>query len=53
MIDVTTRAQRKLREILEDKIFLDTTEEVRITGDLPQSADGPELSLNDLTAGGE
>lgn len=42
-----------LREILEDKIFLDTTEEVRITGDLPQSADGPELSLNDLTAGGE
>lgn len=42
-----------LREILEDKIFLDTTEEVRVTGELPEAADGPELNLNDLTAGGE
>lgn len=42
-----------LREILEDKIFLDTTDQVRVTGELPESADGPELNLNDLTAGGE
>jgi DNA-directed RNA polymerase subunit omega len=42
-----------MREILEDKIFLDTTEEVRVTGELPESADGPALDLNDLTAGGE
>lgn len=42
-----------LREILQDKIFLDTSEEVRVTGDLPHAADGPQLDLNDLTAGGE
>ena len=33
-------------------IFLDTSNEVKITGEL-EGGDGPELSLSDLTAGGD
>ena len=36
----------------ELKIFLDTSNEVKITGEL-EGGDGPELSLSDLTAGGD
>ena len=32
-----------LQEIIQDKIYLDTSDEVRITGDLPDVAAGPEL----------
>lgn len=37
-----------LQEILQDKIYLDASNEVRITGDLPQASSGPEFNLNDL-----
>lgn len=37
-----------LQEILQDKIFLDTSSEVRITGDLHEGGDVPELDLNNL-----
>jgi len=37
-----------LQEILQDKIFLDTSNEVKITGELPESGDAPELDLNNL-----
>ena len=32
-----------LQEILEDKIFLDGSNEVKITGDLQESTSGPEI----------
>jgi DNA-directed RNA polymerase subunit omega len=32
-----------LREILEDKIFLDITNEVRVTGEMPDAIDEPEF----------
>ena len=37
-----------LQEIMQDKIYLDTSNEVKITGDLQQGSDVPELNLNDL-----
>lgn len=42
-----------LREIMEDKIFLDSSDEVRIAGEIPEGTDGPEFSLSDLTMGDE
>ncbi len=32
-----------LQEILNDKIFLDTSNEVKITGDLHEAGSGPEI----------
>lgn len=40
------KMQIVLQEILQDKIFLDTSNEVRITGDLP--LEGPSFDLSDL-----
>ncbi len=37
-----------LQEILQDKIYLDTSHEVRITGDLPSGEDMPYLDPSDL-----
>lgn len=37
-----------LQEILQDKIFLDTSNEVKITGDMPEDGEEPDLNLNDL-----
>ena len=37
-----------LQEILQEKIFLDTSNEVKITGDLHEGREGPELDLDDL-----
>ncbi len=37
-----------LQEILQEKIFLDTSNEVKITGDLHEARETPELDLNDL-----
>ena len=37
-----------LQEILQDKIYLDTTHDVRITGDLPSAGDMPDLDPSDL-----
>jgi DNA-directed RNA polymerase subunit omega len=36
-----------LQEVLQDKIFLDTTNEVRVTGE-PGRSDEPELDLTNL-----
>ena len=36
-----------LQEILQDKIYLDASNEVRVTGDLPISQEGPDFSLGD------
>ena len=37
-----------LQEILQDKIYLDTSHEARITGDLPSAGDMPDLDPSDL-----
>ena len=37
-----------LQEILQDKIYLDTSREVRITGDLPAAGDIPDLDPSEL-----
>jgi hypothetical protein len=52
-MDTSDKMSIVLQEIRQDKIFLDTSSEVKITGELPVSSDGPQLNLNDLTAGGE
>ena len=52
-MDTSDKMSIVLQEIRQDKIFLDTSSEVKITGDLPEASDGPQLNLNDLTAGGE
>lgn len=36
-----------LQEILQDKIFLDTTNQVKITGDLPISQEAPDIDFGD------
>jgi DNA-directed RNA polymerase subunit omega len=37
-----------LQEIMQDKIYLDASNQVRITGDMPDIRDEPELNLTDL-----
>ena len=37
-----------LQEISQDKIYLDASSQVRITGDMPGIHDEPELNLVDL-----
>jgi DNA-directed RNA polymerase subunit omega len=37
-----------LQEILQDKIYLDTSHDARITGDLPASGDIPDLDPSEL-----
>ncbi|MBM4000571.1 MAG: DNA-directed RNA polymerase subunit omega [Planctomycetes bacterium] len=37
-----------LQEILRDKIYLDRSNEIRTTGDLPVSTDGRALDLDNL-----
>ena len=52
-LDTADKMSIVLQEILQDKIYLDTSNEVKITGELPTQDEGPELNLNDLQAGGE
>ena len=47
-LDTTDKMAVVLQEITQDKIFLDPSNEVRITGEMPEGGDGPELDLNDL-----
>lgn len=35
-----------LQEILQDKIYLDTSNNVKVTGDLHDSKDGPDLNAD-------
>ena len=37
-----------LQEILQDKIYLDTSHDARITGDIPSAGDMPDLDPSDL-----
>ncbi len=47
-MDTTDKMSVVLQEILQDKIFLDTSNEVRITGDMSTHGDEPELDFDDL-----
>jgi DNA-directed RNA polymerase subunit omega len=48
LVDIGTpdRMQIVLQEILQDKIYLDTSSEVRITGQM--ASEGPDFDLSDL-----
>lgn len=48
LVDIGTpdKMQIVLQEILQDKIFLDTTNEVRVTGQV--ASEGPDFDLSDL-----
>lgn len=52
LVDINSGDKMKivLQEILQDKIFLDTSGNLRITGEGPDAVVGgqPELDLNDL-----
>jgi DNA-directed RNA polymerase subunit omega len=50
LVDLDTHDKMSvvLQEIMQDKIYLDTSNEVRITGDLPQASEGPDLNPNDV-----
>ncbi len=37
-----------LQEIVQDKIYLDASNQVRITGEMPDPLGDPELNLTDL-----
>ena len=37
-----------LQEILQDKIYLDASNQLRITGEMPASGEEPELDFGDL-----
>lgn len=47
-LDTQNKMTIVLQEIMQDKIYLDTSREVKITGELPQAGGAPELNLNDL-----
>lgn len=48
LVDLDTNDKMKivLQEIVQDKIYLDSSAQVRITGDLPISQEGPDLDLD-------
>lgn len=50
LVDLNTqdKMQIVLQEIIQDKIFLDTSNEVKVTGEMISRASGPELNLDDL-----
>jgi DNA-directed RNA polymerase subunit omega len=47
-LDTTDKMKVVLQEILQDKIYLDTSNEVRITGEMPEGGDEPELDFDNL-----
>jgi len=47
-MDTHDRMSIVLQEIIQNKIYLDTSNEVRITGDLPQASEGPDLNPHDV-----
>lgn len=48
LVDMSTgdRMRVVLQEIIQDKIYLDTSNEVKITGEMPESQEKPDLDLN-------
>jgi len=49
LVDMSSPDKMKivLQEILQDKIYLDASNQLRITGDLPISQEGPDFGLGD------
>jgi DNA-directed RNA polymerase subunit omega len=50
LVDASTQDKMEivLQEILQDKIYLDTDNEVRVTGDLEEALGFPDLEPTDL-----
>jgi DNA-directed RNA polymerase subunit omega len=50
LVDLNTSDRMKivLQEIVQDKIYLDVSNAVRVRGDLPVQAEEPDLDLSDL-----
>lgn len=50
LVDLNTSDKMKvvLTEILQDKIYLDASKEVRVRGDVPVQGEEPDLDLTDL-----
>ncbi len=50
LVDMSTGDKMRvvLQEIVQDKIYLDTSNEVKITGDMPESQEEPDLDLTQL-----
>lgn len=47
-LNTSDRMKIVLQEIVQDKIYLDVSNEVRVRGDLPVQAEEPDLDLSDL-----
>ena len=50
LVDMNTSDKMSivLQEIVQDKIFLDTSNQVRVTGETPEGGESPEFDLSDL-----
>ncbi len=44
VIENGSKMEIVLQEIIQDKIFLDTSHEVKITGDLQEGSSGPDIN---------
>ena len=47
-LDTSDKMRIVLQEILQDKIYLDTSDEVKITGEVHDSSEGPEIQAGDV-----
>ena len=47
-MDFANKMAIVLQEILQDKIYLDTSNEIRITGDLQEGGAGPDINPLDI-----
>ena len=47
-MDTSDKMAVVLQEIVQDKIYLDTSNEVKITGELPESGGAPEFNPMDI-----
>jgi len=47
-LDTDDKIEIVIQEILQDKIYLDTSQEVQITGESPEAGGPPELDLANL-----
>ncbi|MCH2123793.1 MAG: DNA-directed RNA polymerase subunit omega [Pirellulaceae bacterium] len=47
-LDSANKMSIVLQEIIQDKIFLDSSNEVAVMGEEPETQETPQLDLNDL-----
>jgi DNA-directed RNA polymerase subunit omega len=47
-LDTSDKMAVVLQEIVQDKIYLDTSNEVKITGELPEGGGAPEFNPMDI-----